>query len=106
MTGLHDTPFEAAGAEAPQGAFGARMMAWLRRFFSAGAHLVFGVLLVMAAAIVAVSTALVGLVLAAAALVARLVRPAGLRPQPVPVAARSQPVILTARRTSRGWRVE
>jgi UPF0716 family protein affecting phage T7 exclusion len=104
MTRTDDPIFANAGAN--REGWAQRAVAWLRQAFSAGAHLMFGVLLVIAAAIVAVATAIVGLLLAAAALVARLVRPAGFQPRPVPVRAVSRPVVLNARRTSRGWRVE
>ena len=84
------------------------LMARLRRAVGLAARVVFSVLLVMAAGIVAIATAVAGLLLALAALVVSL-SGTNNRLQPYPVPARgasAEGVVLDARRTSRGWRVD
>ncbi|MEZ5955386.1 MAG: hypothetical protein R3C13_13905 [Hyphomonas sp.] len=63
-----------------------------------------GMMLVLTAGIVAVMTALAGVMLAAAALVMRFAGGRRMRPSPHP--AGDEPVTLEARRTPRGWTVE
>jgi len=63
-----------------------------------------GMLLVAAAGLFAVMTAIAGLILAGAALVMRF---SGRRPMPAPRApSEDEPLTLDARRTPRGWTVE
>tara|TARA_R110002124_G_scaffold161393_3_gene328665 strand:- start:931 stop:1209 length:279 start_codon:yes stop_codon:yes gene_type:complete len=63
-----------------------------------------GMLLVAAAGLFAVMTAIAGLILAGAALVMRF---SGRRPTPAPRApSEDEPLTLDARRTPRGWTVE
>ena len=63
-----------------------------------------GMLLVAAAGLFAVMTAIAGLILAGAALVMRF---SGRRPMPAPCApSEDEPLTLDARRTPRGWTVE
>ena len=84
------------------------LIAGLRRMVSLAARVVFSVLLIMSAGIVAIATAMAGLLLALAAIVFSLAGTRDrLRPYPVPArGASSEGVVLDARRTSRGWRVD
>jgi|GEM_PF-4695208 len=84
------------------------MIAGLRRMVSLAARVVFSVLLVLAAGIVAIATAVAGLLLALAALAVSLAGTRNrLRPYPVPArGASAESVVLDARQTSRGWRVD
>lgn len=63
-----------------------------------------GILLVAFAGIVALMTAMAGVMLAAAALVMRFA--GGRRMGPVAAAGETEPLTLDARRTPRGWTVE
>ncbi len=76
----------------------------LRRGLALLASLVIGMMLVLTAGVVAVMTAIAGLLLAAAALVMRFV---GQRPAPMGSAPdAAETITLEARRTPRGWTVE
>lgn len=68
------------------------------------AQLLVGAVLIFVASLIAMLTALAGVVLAAAALTLRYA--AVRRPVPVPVRVKDAPVTLQARRTPRGWTVE
>ena len=68
-------------------------------------QVVIGMMLVLTAGIVAVMTAIAGVLLGAAALVMRFAG-GGRRMRPSHTASASEPVTLEARRTPRGWTVE
>lgn len=71
------------------------------------ARLVFSMLVVMAAGVMAIATALAGLMLALAAILVSVTNQRErLRPVPVPARGAREGVILNARRTSHGWRVD
>lgn len=79
---------------------GKRMAIWAIR-------VVFSMLVVIAAGIMAIATALAGLVLAFAAILVSFTNTRErLQPCPVPARGARQGVVLNARRTSRGWRVD
>ncbi|WP_291205986.1 hypothetical protein [Hyphomonas sp.] len=77
-------------------------LASLRAGLAFAAQVLIGAMLIFVASLVAMTTALAGLMLAGAALVLRY---AAVR-QPVPVRVKDAPVTLQARRTPRGWTVE
>lgn len=68
-------------------------------------QVVIGMMLVLTAGIVAVMTAIAGVLLGAAALVMRFAA-GGRRMRPSEEGPRGEPVTLEARRTPRGWTVE
>jgi len=84
------------------------LLSGARRVLAIMARVVFSVLLVIAAGVVALATAVAGVLLALAALVVGLAGSRNrLRPQPVPArGASAEGVVLNARRTSHGWRVD
>ena len=83
----------------------ARFGAGAKRAVALGASAVFAMLLVMTAGVVAIATAIAGLLLALAALVVRFAshRQRASASEKTP---ETQGVVLEARRTSRGWTVE
>ena len=79
----------------------------VKRGLALAATLGVGAVLVMVAGIVAVSTAIIGLLIAFAAM---LLRAGAYRPQPAPVRTKDRTgrhgEVLDARRTARGWKVD
>lgn len=83
----------------------ARLAGWLRHAVSLVASVAFGLLLLIAAGIVALATAFAGLLIAFAALIVRFTQN-GRTHHGAGGSVRVDGMVLQARRTARGWRVE
>lgn len=78
----------------------------VKRLFAVVATFAVGALVLMAAGVVAIATAIVGLIIACVAMFMRFASHSKPQPQRARAYASSEDGVLEARRTARGWKVD